>query len=84
MAYSPTTWVEGVTTLGPTNLNKIETELARLKTTADLSASAAILGSQLQFSAGTSPPGSPVTGDLWLYEDTTNNAYWLCAAGFTA
>ncbi len=24
MPYSPTTWVEGVTTLGPTNMNKIE------------------------------------------------------------
>jgi hypothetical protein len=30
MAYTPTNWVEGVTTLGPTNMNKIETELASL------------------------------------------------------
>jgi len=30
MAYTATTWVEGVTTLGPTNMNKIETELASL------------------------------------------------------
>jgi hypothetical protein len=30
MAYTPTNWVEGVTTLGPTNMNKIETELAAL------------------------------------------------------
>jgi len=30
MAYTPTNWVEGVTTLGPTNMNKIETELAYL------------------------------------------------------
>lgn len=47
MAYSPTTWVEGVTTLGPTNLNKIETELARLKTNADLDPAAAIAISKL-------------------------------------
>jgi hypothetical protein len=30
MPYTPTTWVEGVTTLGPTNMNKIEAELAFL------------------------------------------------------
>ena len=88
MAYSPTNWVEGVTTLGPTNLNKIEAELARLKTTSDLSATAGILGTQLaaaanvlgsqvQFSAGTSPPASPATGDLWYYQDVANGIYWL-------
>ena len=31
MPYSPTTWVEGVTTLGPTNLNKIEAVREALK-----------------------------------------------------
>jgi len=30
MAYTPTNWVEGVTTLGPTNMNKIENELVAL------------------------------------------------------
>jgi len=30
MVYTPTNWVEGVTALGPTNMNKIETELAAL------------------------------------------------------
>src|SRR5262245_4467537 len=30
MAYTATNWVEGVTTLGPTNMNKIETELVAL------------------------------------------------------
>jgi len=32
MPYTPTNWVEGVTTLGPTNMNKIETELVALDT----------------------------------------------------
>jgi hypothetical protein len=38
MAYAATTWVEGVTTLGPTNLNHLETGLA----TADATATAAV------------------------------------------
>jgi len=45
MPYTPTNWVEGVTTLGPTNMNKIETalaaapgsELAYVEFTADVS-----------------------------------------------
>jgi hypothetical protein len=47
MSYTPTSWVEGVTTVGPTNLNKIETELARPKTNADLDPVAAIALSKL-------------------------------------
>jgi len=58
VAYSPTTWVEGVTTLGPTNLNKIETELARLKTNADLDPAAAIAYSKLALAL------SIVNGDI--------------------
>jgi len=48
MPYTPTTWVEGVTTLGPTNMNHIEqgiaaapgTELAYVQFTADVAISA--------------------------------------------
>jgi hypothetical protein len=32
MAYTPTTWVEGVTTLGPTNMNHIENGIAAADT----------------------------------------------------
>jgi len=35
MAYSPTTWVEGATTLGPTNMNHLETGLQTAAATAD-------------------------------------------------
>lgn len=35
MAYTPTTWVEGVTTLGPTNMNHLETGLQTAAATAD-------------------------------------------------
>ena len=51
MAYTVTTWVEGVTTLGPTNMNKIETELAALDKGLAL--------------ASTTIPGSPTTGQVW-------------------
>jgi hypothetical protein len=41
----------------------------------DLDANAGILGSQFNWTRGTSPPASPVTGDLWLY--TGSGFYWL-------
>jgi hypothetical protein len=66
MAYTATNWVEGVTTLGPTNMNKIETELAAL----DGRAPPASLG------YGTSLPGSPVDGqEAILVDSTTNPTY---------
>jgi hypothetical protein len=61
MAYSPTNWVEGVTTLGPTNMNKIETELVYL----DTRVPPAALG------YGTTLPGSPVDGQEYVYVDST-------------
>lgn len=44
---------------------------------ADVAAGAAVIASKLQWSAGTSPPGSPTTGDLWFYQDVANSIYWL-------
>ena len=35
MPYTPTTWTEGVTTLGPTNMNHLETGVSNATTTAD-------------------------------------------------
>jgi hypothetical protein len=66
MAYTATNWVEGVTTLGPTNMNKIETELAYL----DARIAPAALG------YGTTLPGSPVDGqEAILVDSTTNPSY---------
>jgi hypothetical protein len=66
MPYSPTNWVEGVTTLGPTNMNKIETELAYLD--------ARIAPAALAY--GTTLPGSPVDGqEAILVDSTTNPSY---------
>jgi hypothetical protein len=66
MAYTPTTWVEGVTTLGPTNMNKIETELVYLD--------ARIAPAALAY--GTTLPGSPVDGqEAILVDSTTNPSY---------
>jgi len=63
MAYTATTWVEGVTTLGPTNMNKIETELVYL----DTRIPAAALG------YATTLPGSPVDGQEAILVDSTTN-----------
>jgi len=60
MPYTPTNWVEGVTTLGPTNMNKIESELAFL----DARIPAAAL------SYGTTLPGSPVDGQEAILVDS--------------
>jgi len=66
MAYTATNWVEGVTTLGPTNMNKIETELVYL----DTRIPAAALG------YGTTLPGSPVDGqEAILVDSTTSPSY---------
>jgi hypothetical protein len=66
MPYTPTNWVEGVTTLGPTNMNKIETELAYLD--------ARIAPAALAY--GTTLPGSPVDGqEAILVNSTTNPTY---------
>lgn len=64
MAYTATNWVEGVTTLGPTNLNKIETELALLDKAAGVG------------SLSSTPPGSPVDGQLWYQGVATGGAVW--------
>lgn len=152
MSYSATTWTEGVTDVGPTNLNHLEQGVQATATVADaaipapigpasnaglvwngsswvaakivdanvsataaiaysklslagsvvnndvsnsaaiaysklslatsilnsdVAAAAAIIASKLQWGAGTSPPGSPSTGDLWFYEDVANGIYWL-------
>jgi hypothetical protein len=61
MAYTPTNWLEGVTTLGPTNMNKIETELAYLD--------ARIAPAALSY--GTTLPGSPVDGQEAILVDST-------------
>jgi hypothetical protein len=63
MAYTATNWVEGVTTLGPTNMNKIETELVYL----DTRIPPAALG------YGTALPGSPVDGQEYVLVDSTTN-----------
>ena len=63
MAYTATNWVEGVTTLGPTNMNKIETELVYL----DTRIPPAALG------YGTTLPGSPVDGQEYVLVDSTTN-----------
>jgi len=63
MAYTATNWVEGVTTLGPTNMNKIETELVYLDTRIPPAAVA----------YGTSLPGSPVDGQTAILVDSTTN-----------
>jgi hypothetical protein len=48
MPYSPTTWVEGVTTLGPTNMNHLETGVANaLAADAVTAAGTRILASKL-------------------------------------
>jgi hypothetical protein len=61
MPYTPTTWVEGVTTLGPTNMNKIEAGIASLSAPAP----------------STTPPGSPADGDIWYFPaDATNGVIW--------
>jgi len=65
MAYTATNWVEGVTTLGPTNMNKIETELVYLDTRIPVAA----LG------YGTSLPGSPVDGQEYVLVDGTTPSY---------
>jgi len=66
MVYTATNWVEGVTTLGPTNMNKIETELVYLDTRIPAAA----------LSYGTTLPGSPVDGqEAILVDNTTNPAY---------
>jgi hypothetical protein len=66
MAYTATNWVEGVTTLGPTNMNKIETELVYLDTRIPPAA----------LSYGTTLPGSPVDGqEAVLVDSTTNPTY---------
>jgi hypothetical protein len=66
MVYTATTWTEGVTTLGPTNMNKIETELVYL----DTRIPPAALG------YGTTLPGSPVDGqETVLVDSTTNPTY---------
>jgi hypothetical protein len=41
MAYTPTSWVDGVTKLGPTNLNKLETGAQAAAATADTASAAA-------------------------------------------
>jgi hypothetical protein len=43
---------------------------------ADVNAAAAIKGSKLNFNIGSSPPGSPSTGDLWIYNGTAG-IYWM-------
>jgi len=61
MPYTPTTWVEGVTTLGPTNMNKIEQGIASLSSPAP----------------NATPPASPADGDIWyLPADATNGSIW--------
>src|SRR5262252_3425524 len=66
MVYTATNWVEGVTTLGPTNMNKIETELVYLDTRIPAAA----------LNYGTSLPGSPVDGqEAILVDSTTNPSY---------
>jgi hypothetical protein len=61
MPYSATNWVEGVTTLGPTNMNKIETELVYLDTRIPPAA----------VGYGTTLPGSPVDGQEYVLVDST-------------
>jgi len=61
MAYTATNWVEGVTTLGPTNMNKIETELVFLDTRIPPAA----------VNYGTTLPGSPVDGQEAILVDST-------------
>jgi len=61
MPYTPTTWVEGVTTLGPTNMNHIEQGIASLSAPAP----------------STTPPASPADGDIWYFPaDATNGVVW--------
>lgn len=66
MAYSRTTWVEGVTTVGPTNLNKIESFLAG---TPQITTSQLVAG----------PPASPADNDIWVATnvDATAGVDWM-------
>lgn len=44
-------------------------------TNVEVAAAAAILGSKLNWSVGTSPPGSPLAGDIWVYQGS--GLYWM-------
>jgi hypothetical protein len=51
-------------------------ELAPLAVTnAEVAVAAAILGSKLNLSIGSSPPGSPTSGDFWIYPGS--GFYWV-------
>jgi hypothetical protein len=113
MAYSPTLWTNRVTTLGPTNLNKLEQGVANAAAVADnamsagadaiplvqkgtangvstLDASSKVPIAQIPsiplsllpagtptITYGTTPPVSPVDGDLWDFPaDATNGVIW--------
>jgi len=60
MPYTATNWVEGVTTLGPTNMNKIENELVYLD--------ARIPAAAVNY--GTTLPASPVDGQQAILVDS--------------
>jgi len=74
MAYTATNWVEGVTTLGPTNMNKIENELVYLD--------ARIAPAAVAY--GTSLPGSPVDGQQAILVDSTTNPSYVWVFRYNA
>jgi|SRR5579884_36308 len=86
MAYTPTTWVEKVTAVGPTNLNHLELGLQAAAAVAD-SAQAAANAAAATANAAIPAPGAPVAngalvwnGSAWVSQ-LVANANVAAAAG---
>jgi hypothetical protein len=68
VVYTPTNWVDGATPLNRTNMKNIEDELALLDSR---------VAPVPPPTTASTPPGSPVDGQLWLFPvDAANGVIW--------